>query len=152
MAPRWWWSVSTPTSKPRKKPHDDLIWLIAIISLALPFAGSIVGIVGLVLLVRGAGGGGWWLGAGALLLLLDLLSDIWLHRISRNHCDEPVLNSPAAKLIGRSAILDSEIVAGRGRLRLNGGWWMIEGPDCPAGTCVRVTGCNGSVLRVEKSD
>lgn len=152
MAPRWWWSVPTPTNRPRKKPPDDLIWLVATISLVLPFVGGLAGLVGLVRIVRGEQGGGWWLAAGALLLLIDLLSDIWLHRVCSKHSEEPALNTPAAKLIGRSAVLDSDIVAGRGRVRLNGGWWIIEGPDCPAGTRIRVTGCSGSVLRVERAE
>ena len=38
---------------------------------------------------------------------------------------------------------------GRGKVRLGDTLWAADGPDCPAGTRVRVTGAAGTVLLVE---
>ena len=45
--------------------------------------------------------------------------------------------------------LDGAIVDGRGRLKIDDTVWLIAGPDLPAGTHVRVTGADNTLLRVE---
>jgi membrane protein implicated in regulation of membrane protease activity len=148
---RWWWSVQTPTNEPRRKPPDEVLWLIAAASIIAPIAGMILGLVGFAKLARGEAGSGWWIAGAAALIVFDYLTDIWLHRVSRETCDEPQLNARGTKHIGRVAVLNKAIEAGRGRVCLSDSWWSVEGPDLPAGARVRVVGVRGAVLLVEKA-
>src|SRR5205823_5365634 len=59
------------------------------------------------------------------------------------------LNRRAESYIGRRFTLDGAIVDGRGRLRVDDTTWLVDGPDLPAGTRVRVTGSENTLLRVE---
>ena len=59
------------------------------------------------------------------------------------------LNRRAESYIGRLFTLDGAIVDGRGRLRVDDTVWLVAGPDLPAGTRVRVTGTENTLLRVE---
>lgn len=149
MAPHWWWNVPRRTTEPRRKPPDEVLWLVATVSLVLPVVGGGMGLYGLVRLLRGDNEGGWWLAAGAALIILDYVTDIWLHRVSRASCEEPELNARGARHVGRIALLAEPIVAGRGRLKIGDSVWTIEGPDLPAGVRVRITGCRSAVLIVE---
>ncbi|MGU3536477.1 NfeD family protein [Methylobacterium sp. A54F] len=67
-------------------------------------------------------------------------------RLGRRH--EPTLNRAARGLIGRECVLAEPIVGGAGRLSVDDTLWRISGPDAPAGTRVRVTGIEGTVLSV----
>ena len=58
------------------------------------------------------------------------------------------LNRRAEGYIGRTFTLERPIVDGRGRLRVDDTMWLVEGPDLPAGTRVRVTSVNSTLLRV----
>jgi inner membrane protein len=71
-------------------------------------------------------------------------------RLNRRHVlrTGPGLNRPDRGLIGREDILAEPIHAGAGRLRFDDTLWRITGPDLPAGTRVRVTGIEGTVLTV----
>lgn len=59
------------------------------------------------------------------------------------------LNRRAESYIGRLFTLDGAIVDGRGRLKVDDTSWLVEGPDLPAGTRVRVTGADNTVLHIE---
>lgn len=60
------------------------------------------------------------------------------------------LNRRADAFVGRTAVLETELVPGaNGRLRLGDTTWAASGPALPAGARVRVTGVRGSVLVVE---
>ncbi|MBV9685969.1 MAG: NfeD family protein [Alphaproteobacteria bacterium] len=59
------------------------------------------------------------------------------------------LNRRAETYVGRMFTLDGAIVDGRGRLRVDDTIWLVAGPDLPAGTRVRVTGTENTLLRVE---
>ncbi|MGT2444437.1 NfeD family protein [Ensifer adhaerens] len=63
--------------------------------------------------------------------------------------DEPLLNQRAESLVGRTAVLEKPIAEGRGRIRLDDTFWVVEGPDLPAGTRVRVVSTHGRNLTVE---
>ncbi len=58
------------------------------------------------------------------------------------------LNRRAETYIGRTFTLDRPIVDGRGRLKVDDTVWLVEGPDLPAGTRIRVTGADNTLLRV----
>jgi len=76
---------------------------------------------------------------------------LWL----RHHptaTDHPTLNRRAEQHVGRVFTLESPIVNGVGKVRVNDSTWKISGTDLPAGTRVRVVGTQGTVLRIEKAD
>ena len=66
--------------------------------------------------------------------------------------DQPRLNRRGEQYVGRLFTLDEPIVNGQGKIRVDDSSWKIEGPDCAAGTRVRVTGVDGVVLKVEVTD
>src|SRR5512138_3296976 len=53
--------------------------------------------------------------------------------------DRPTLNRRAWQHIGRVVPLEQPIVASRGRIKIGDAFWIVEGPDLPAGTSVKVT-------------
>ncbi|MDZ5649297.1 NfeD family protein [Nitrospirillum sp. BR 11828] len=60
------------------------------------------------------------------------------------------LNERGALYLGRVVTLETAIVNGQGRARLDDGAWLVHGPDgLPAGAAVRVVGLDGTALRVE---
>ena len=63
--------------------------------------------------------------------------------------DRPALNRRTAALVGQVVPLQEPIVAGRGRVQIADAYWIVLGPDLPAGTRVRVTGAEGMQLQVE---
>lgn len=63
--------------------------------------------------------------------------------------DEPTLNRRGAQYVGRVFTLDTPIVNGIGKIRVDDSTWKIEGADCPAGTKVKVVGIENTVLTVE---
>ena len=66
------------------------------------------------------------------------------------------LESPTAehrqgmRHIGQALVLEQAIQNGMGRIRLGNREWSVRGPNLPAGTKVRVTGVDGSVLLVDR--
>ncbi len=62
--------------------------------------------------------------------------------------DRPLLNRRAEQNIGLAVVLDQAISGGRGRVKIGDAYWVVEGPDLPAGTQVRVVAVDGMVLRV----
>ncbi|HET6395524.1 MAG TPA: NfeD family protein [Pseudoxanthomonas sp.] len=72
----------------------------------------------------------------------------WFRRSARSS-DRPLLNRRAEQAIGTVAPLDQAIVGGRGRIRLGDAFWVVEGPDLPAGTPVRVVAVDGMTLKVQ---
>jgi membrane protein implicated in regulation of membrane protease activity len=62
---------------------------------------------------------------------------------------DPMLNDRAARLVGRTVTVVAAIDNGEGRVRVGDGVWSCRGPDCAEGTKVRITGADGSCLKVE---
>ena len=62
---------------------------------------------------------------------------------------DATLNARGEALVGREFILDQPILAGRGRIKLGDGSWIVTGPDMVAGAKVRVAAVSGTELRVE---
>jgi inner membrane protein len=70
-------------------------------------------------------------------------------RVDTNTNREPALNERARTLIGRNAVVSTEIIRGDGKVRLGDTVWLANGPDLPAGTNVTVTAASGPRLQVE---
>jgi membrane protein implicated in regulation of membrane protease activity len=137
-----------------QRPDQDpgaLAWFLAFISLLLPWAAGMVGLVGLWRIANTERGGWWYLAAAGAMLLADGLIDfVWAHRAAVA-TDQPDLNRRPAQLVGRVVAIEEPIVHGRGKVRIGDTLWEVEGPDVPAGTEMRVTASKGAVLRVERS-
>jgi inner membrane protein len=62
--------------------------------------------------------------------------------------DPLMLNKRSERLYGHTYPLSEAIVHGVGRIRVDDSTWGVAGPDLPAGTMVRVTGHDGTLLTV----
>ncbi len=66
--------------------------------------------------------------------------------------DEPNLNRRGEQYIGRLVTLQTPIVDGIGKIRLDDSSWKVQGPDCPAGKKVRIVALNNVVFSVEPKE
>jgi membrane protein implicated in regulation of membrane protease activity len=62
---------------------------------------------------------------------------------------DSTLNARGESLVGQVFVLDQPILAGRGRVKLGDGSWIVTGPDMVAGAKVRVAAVRGTELKVE---
>ena len=73
----------------------------------------------------------------------------WLYDKNRSDSTQQTsLNRRGQQYVGRVFTLDTPIVNRQGRVRIDDSSWKIQGPDCPAGTRVRIVGVDGIVLKV----
>ena len=63
--------------------------------------------------------------------------------------DSPFLNRRTEGYVGRVFTLDKPIVDGIGTVRIDDTIWRVRGPDCPAGSRVKVARADGANLLVE---
>jgi len=63
--------------------------------------------------------------------------------------DRPFLNRRAEGYVGRTFTLDKPIVDGVGTIRIDDTVWRVSGPDCPAGSRVKISRAEGADLMVE---
>jgi membrane protein implicated in regulation of membrane protease activity len=112
-----------------------------------------------------------WLGLAALLVgLISLVVDwVWQvqviafaafsvaavplwRRVAQQDVPNPeseFLNRRSDALVGRVFTLEKPIVDGSGTVRIDDTVWRVSGPDCPAGSRVRVVQADGASLKVE---
>jgi len=112
-----------------------------------------------------------WLGLAALLVgLISLVVDwswqaqliafavfavaaipAWRHfaRKVEPPVDRPFLNRRAEGYVGRVFTLDKPIIDGVGTIRIDDTVWRVSGPDCPAGSRVKISRAEGADLKVE---
>jgi membrane protein implicated in regulation of membrane protease activity len=111
--------------------------------------GIAAGIVGLILLAVPDLGWEYQLIIFALVSVASVV--LWRRYLERHPTatDQPRLNRRGEQYIDRLFTLETPIVNGVGRIRVDDSIWKIEGADCSAGTRVRVIGVDGVVLRVE---
>jgi hypothetical protein len=63
--------------------------------------------------------------------------------------DRPFLNQRAHGYVGRVFTLEKPIVDGVGTVKIDDTVWRVSGPDCPAGSQVRIAQADGANLLVE---
>ena len=118
-------------------PGVFLIWVA--------LAAAVTGLIALLLPVS--------VPAQLLIFALLCLLSVWGGRrwYAANPVDsqDPLLNDRTARLIGEVVLVVEPIEAGRGRVKVGDSVWSCRGPDAPAGSRVRVTGAEASVLQVE---
>ena len=140
-------------------PH--WLWLLAATILAIAellvpgvfliFLAAAAAVTGLATLVFG-------LPVAAQLLLFALLSVGALYSGRRWYVrnplpsSDPFLNDRAARLRGETLVVVEAIENGRGRVKVGDSVWACRGPDCPAGSRVRVVGADGACLKVSLLD
>jgi membrane protein implicated in regulation of membrane protease activity len=136
-----------------QRPDGDpgaVAWLVALISVALPWIGIALALVGGYQLSRGQAEGGWWLGAGVALIVIDVAIDLsWAHP-GFTRSDQPELNRRATQLVGRVLVVAEAIEGGRGKVRAGDTLWQAEGADAPTGAKVKVVAARATVLVVER--
>lgn len=135
----WWWWVGggiVLAALEMVVPGVYLVWLAlaALVTGVLAFAGSplILQIVSFV-----------------FLSLIFAYSAKRMLRDKPIESSDPLMNNRAGRLVGQTAVVTHAIDGGEGRVRVGDGEWLASGPDCPAGTRVRIAGAIGACLNVE---
>jgi membrane protein implicated in regulation of membrane protease activity len=86
-----------------------------------------------------------------LFCVLSLAAVLIAWKYLRKHpleSERPLLNDRAVQLIGQTFDLIDPIVNGRGSVKIGDSIWRVQGPELPKGTQVKVTGADGTVLKV----
>lgn len=92
---------------------------------------------------------GWQAQAILFVVLAVLLALVGRRVYGRKTGGRPFLNDRAAALVGGVYALSEPIANGVGRVRIGDTTWNVSGPDLAAETRVRITGFDGTVLKVE---
>ena len=61
---------------------------------------------------------------------------------------QPALNQRGVQYIGHQFTLVEPLAGGTGKIQVGDTVWLVEGPDAPVGSRVRVTAVNGAILQV----
>jgi membrane protein implicated in regulation of membrane protease activity len=93
----------------------------------------------------------WQVQLIAFAVLAIVLVPAWRHFASKveKPGDSPFLNRRAEGYVGRVFTLDKPIVGGVGAVHIDDTIWRVSGPDCPAGSRVRIARTDGANLLVE---
>jgi len=119
-------------------PGTFLLWL-----------GIAAGTVGVVTLMAPDIGWEWQLALFAILSVVSVLIGRTVMKRYAAPADESGLNRRGEQFVGRIFVLAEPIENGRGTIRAGDSLWRVAGPDRPAGSRVRVTGSDGTLLSVE---
>ena len=87
--------------------------------------------------------------------VLAVASALAGRRLIKRHpieSDHPLLNQRGAQFVGRTFTLAEGIDNGTGKIKVDDSIWKVRGDDCPAGTRIKVSGVDGTVLLVERAD
>ena len=95
-----------------------------------------------------------WQAAAICFAILSVAS-VLLGRAVTRHPEEDAgpsaLNRRGHALVGRVFTLETPIVEGSGRIRVDDSSWRVTGPSAPAGAQVRVVRADGATLVVEQA-
>lgn len=81
-------------------------------------------------------------------IIAILVGRTFFNRKSAN-TDDPTLRQLENELTGNVYTVEKPIINGSGRIQVGESTWKAEGPDCDAGSSVKVVGVKGAVLVVE---
>ena len=111
--------------------------------------GVSAGLMGLLLLIFP--GIPWELQIVLFVVLAVATTIAWWRYAKKNpgETDYPTLNRRGEQYVDRILTLELAIENGMGKVRVDDSTWKVQGPDLPAGSRVRVTDVNGTVLVVE---
>ena len=114
----------------------------------LGLAAIVIGIVSAVVVLS------WQLQLISFGVLAIALVPAWRHFAGKveRPADNPFLNRRAEGFVGRVFTLEKPIIDGAGVVRIGDTIWQVSGPDCPAGSRVRVAGAEGPKLIVKRDD
>ncbi len=114
----------------------------------LGLAALVVGIISLVI------DWSWQVQFVSFALIALALVPVWRRFASKvEHApDSKLLNRRAEGYVGRVFTLDKALVDGVGNVRIDDTVWRVAGPDCAAGTRVRVARVEGAYLFVEPAN
>lgn len=65
---------------------------------------------------------------------------------------DPLLNAPAARVVGRTVVAEAPFVGGRGRVTVGDGSWPARGCDASAGEPLRVVAIEDGTLIVARPE
>lgn len=85
----------------------------------------------------------------AVLAVISAVIGRRIYRRAWPATDHPMLNRRGQQHVGQVLVLDAAIANGSGRVRVGDSTWKVAGPDCPAGSHVRVVAVEGVTLQVE---
>lgn len=66
-----------------------------------------------------------------------------------DHSTDPLLNNPAARLLGRVVVVTEPVDRNGGRVRVGDGEWSARGASAAVGDRVRIVDVEGNCLKVE---
>ncbi len=94
---------------------------------------------------------GWQLQLIAFAMLALISFGVWwrIGRPNDTGAALPFLNRRADAFVGRVFTLAKPIVGGTGTVRVDDSLWRVTGPDCPAGSRVKVARADAATLVVE---
>jgi membrane protein implicated in regulation of membrane protease activity len=98
-----------------------------------------------------------WQEQGVAFAILAIASLVmWWKLVRRgrkdsDESDQPFLNRRAQGFVGRVFTLDKPIVDGAGTVRIGDTIWRVTGPDCAAGSRIKIARADGATLYVEQT-
>jgi membrane protein implicated in regulation of membrane protease activity len=98
-----------------------------------------------------------WQEQGVAFAILAVASLVLWWRLGRRGkqesegSDQPFLNRRAQAFVGRVFTLDKPIVDGAGTVRIGDTIWRVTGPDCSAGSRIKIARADGATLYVEQT-
>lgn len=97
----------------------------------------------------------WWSHQWTLFAILGFvsffISRAMLKKKKGGHDAAATMNKRGAQMIGQIVVLETAIENGFGKAKVGDTLWSVEGLDAPAGSKVRITGTEGTVLKVVRA-
>ena len=76
---------------------------------------------------------------------------LWRIRLRKHptESEDSTLNSRTMQYVGRVFTLEAPITNGYGQIHVDDTFWKVRGPDCAAGTKIKVIATDGMILDIE---